>query len=538
MTQRRLRDLPFPIEVSHRPWFGPTLRAREHLTARRSLLAPDKAAKEIVRILGYSSKSIERIRFIDFVHSEHGNYRYTLALIWTDSNATARQTVYEMATEVVQCTGWYPIAQGERLASRLAEEVKWASVKRTTLPHLSLMAPLESIQTAVSADGGCSIRLSCSSGSILLDAGLPGYLTLLDEDRVILLSHLHSDHFGGIENGATRTLPVIMSRGTAQILLTQSRLSETEIGISRFIMEPDDNWTAVGEGIELKSFPVPHAPGSVGYLIRDPERAILYSGDIALRSHRHDFRTDLHNLLNVVERSKKWLLLDATMAGRIAGASEVNAARELFEHTRPFCDVIVLSRDPEQLLYAYLDIFHYAKGNKELRTRTHFIAPPRLRDLFQVLHSSFIAREMDRLDRFILLQYGSSMSAWGESRSLYWRTSNAELPETIEGERRIWFLTVDDQTPSAFSEQAGVVTIARVDTEEAAARFSAVPVHIDTSAWTLHSDEISLAETIQDLQHEAKIVLFHNFPNRIKKFAEFRHLECSAITSSTLVLEK
>lgn len=534
-TERPIRA-QFPIEVSERPWFGPTRRAKEHLAGRRSVLSPKSAAQEIVAILGDASLMIQHARFIDFTHTEHGNFRYTIVLIWTVSNAPMRQMLYDLASLMVQRTGWYPLPQGERMRSRSTQEIEWSEVKDVGVPNITLKAPFESIQSAVDTDGGCSIRLKCATGSILLDAGLPGHLQTKQNDQVVLLSHLHSDHLGGIECGAIGHLPTIMSRGTLQILLAQGRMSTAEVGKSRFVLDTDRGWVPLCEGIEILAFTVPHAPGSVGYAIRNAEQALLYTGDIALKSRRHDFRPQLLQLVEGLDRQRKWLLLDATMAGRTARASMTDVARDFFERTRPYRDVFIVSRDSEQLLYAYLDLCYQAKNQNSLRYRTHFIAPVRLRELFQVLHSSFIGRELQRLDPFILLQYGASMSSWAESRWLYWRTASAELPIPREREQRIWLTTTSDMVPSLPPEFSGAVGIGRVSALDAAEMSGATPVYLDTSPWTLHSDMASLKEFVIDISQKTKVVLFHNYPSRLRKFAKSLGPECALTLGDELSL--
>ena len=207
-----------PYETSHKPWFGPRRRARELLNQRNVVLPPSEALEAIKSIVGPEASAIQRVRFIDYVHRGKPDFRYTIALVWTFSNSTLRQALYTKAEELVRATGWYPLPQGERIASRLALHnfrriINWDS---NQVPGVE--GELLSIENAVGAEGGCAIRVRLGNASLLLDSGLPGHLRTLDTDRAILLSHFHLDHSGGLLTEATHDLPIVTSRSTAQML--------------------------------------------------------------------------------------------------------------------------------------------------------------------------------------------------------------------------------------------------------------------------------------------------------------------------------
>src|SRR5215208_5908118 len=108
-----------PYETSSKPWFGPRRRARELLDLRTKILPPKEAIGVIESVLGSAAPHIQRVRFIDYIHGRPSGFRYTIALMWTFSAAAVRQELYDAAEEIVKQTGWYPLPQGERIASRL-----------------------------------------------------------------------------------------------------------------------------------------------------------------------------------------------------------------------------------------------------------------------------------------------------------------------------------------------------------------------------------------------------------------------------------
>jgi hypothetical protein len=164
-----------PYETSDKPWFGPRRRARELLDQRSIVLPPSEALEAITSILGAEASAIQRVRFIDYVHSGKLDFRYTIALVWTFSHSTLRQALYTKGEELVRATGWYPLPQGERIASGLAlhkfrQIINWDS---TQVPRIE--GELLGIENAVGAEGGCAIRVRLGNASLLLDSGLPGY---------------------------------------------------------------------------------------------------------------------------------------------------------------------------------------------------------------------------------------------------------------------------------------------------------------------------------------------------------------------------
>ncbi len=524
-----------PIETSPGPWFGPRKRARELLRLRTHVAEPEEAVRTLCQLLEARARSIQRVRFIDFHHTKE-DFRYTIAIVWTWSDDVARQGIYDVGEAMVARTGWYPLPQGERLGSRL-KEISTQKIQKATWPDVDLLGPMKALAAAVAPEGGCSIRIRLRRGSLLLDAGLPGHLTIDESDRVVLLSHSHSDHFGGIETGRTRDLPVIMGGGTEQVLLGQRRLREAVTKSGHVCLSPLSRWRALGDGLEVRAFVVPHTPGSIGYALRDGACTVLYTGDIVMRTSRHDFLPTLLALIEESDRPRRWVLLDATMAGRSEGASRGPIAPEFFRSIGDRADIAVASRDPEQLLYAYLDLFHHVKKDTERRSCTYFLAIPELKPIFRVVHSAFITRELPVLDPILRGQYGSAMSSWAESRFLFWLHRRSVLPSAAVGKLRVWLVTYRELGERPELRGVPVVRIGRPAGEGEELDRSVGMDGLDTSPWTLHSDEECLMDAIRLLSERAHVVLFHNFPKRLVKFAGRENLKCQILTTEGCALE-
>ena len=367
-----------PFETSSKPWFGPRKRATELLAHRAQVLSPPEAVAAFRDVLGQAADHVRRIRFIDYVHRSEKPFRYTIVLAWVGPNADSRDAMYDKAEDIVRATGWYPLPQGERLSSRASER----DFRRLRVPvapeelQVALGGELKFIQSAVGQEGGCCVRVATDNGSVLLDTGLPGALAPDASDRLVLLTHGHLDHCGGIVGGTCDSLPTLMSTATARLLAATGRVPSVWLRRQAVLLDGGQE-VRVG-GVTVHPFTVPHCPGSVGYVVIGSNGAVIFSGDLALKSARHDFIPTLSRLLSEHAPERRTVLVDATMAGRAYGATKSETAAALLGKLSEYEDIALVSNDVEQLLYAFLDLFHTAKGEADTRERIEFLATPEL----------------------------------------------------------------------------------------------------------------------------------------------------------------
>jgi ribonuclease BN (tRNA processing enzyme) len=156
---------------------------------------------------------------------------------------------------------------------------------------------------AFSARGGhqAAYMVEGSRTSLLLDCG-SSTLTAMKRDRVaadpvdlVLLSHLHGDHFAGLpylfleytyEQPRRRPLTIAGPRGTEERVGQLFRASYKELAAKpkpfelRFVeLQPGER--AVIEGVRIDPFRVPHQEKeiSLGLLVEIDGKRVLYSGD-------------------------------------------------------------------------------------------------------------------------------------------------------------------------------------------------------------------------------------------------------------------
>ncbi len=508
-----------PFKVTSQPWFGPIARAREKLSARQNVLDPEETLVALVEILGDHAGSLQYARFIDFVKRPQ-NLRFTIVVLWVADHPDSRDAVYQCADALVERTGWYPLGQGSRLGSVRRRNRLHTAAPRD-LPRLE--GTFQWLESAVRPEDGCAVRVGLEGGaSVLLDTGLPGRYEAVPSDELVFITHSHLDHAGGLISGRTGSLPVLMSSATAQILLEQQRLSRAELRERVVCLDPGQT-LPLGPTIEAEAFLVPHSPGSTGFVLRDGKRTVVFTGDISLSTARYDGTGPLERVV-AAEQGEVTLLLDATMAGRAAGASMAQPsplALDSSEHR----DLVVVGDSNDHLFYAYLDLFHNVQKSDRRHSRS-FVLTGSIRPLARTVHSAFITREIGQIDPILAGQFGKSMSAWGESRWLYWldRLSSRPIGSTI------WFVTTDEVETVPAGPGTVVVYVGRAEAPMLPERLAWETLSADTTAWTSHSSEAALIEGVRRLQTHGNVVLFHNFPKRIRKFTQSNNLSAEALS--------
>ncbi|HXA53596.1 MAG TPA: MBL fold metallo-hydrolase [Solirubrobacteraceae bacterium] len=368
----------------------------------------------------------------------------------------------------------------------------------------------------------CAIRLSTPTSSLLLDVGDSDATRPTTDDRLILLSHVHADHSGGLCDQQLRDLPFMCSEVTAHSLLDTGRIDRRGL-IRRARVARPGQLSRLSETLVVEPFAAPHCPGSLGYRITDGNHTVFFTGDVLLTTARHDFLADFIDRVANDTGPQRTVLLDATMGGRTQGATGADAGRALLDATRGIPDVIICASDASQLLYAYLDLFAVISETPDLRHRYAFLISHEVRRFAQLLHDAFITRRANELDPLLSAQYGKAMSSWAESRSLFWLDTLQARPLD---RARVWFVLPADMIALGLS---GVgVGIGRVEPRE----LPLEPLAIDTTPWTQHSCEDIVIDAVHRLAPHARVLLFHRTERQLRRFISDSKLPAEALQSA------
>jgi hypothetical protein len=511
-------------EVVSKPWFGPKKRAREHLAKRTIVQSPEEAYKTLSKLLGGKVDNIQEIRFYDYIDKKDG-FHFTIGLIWTFCDYKFRDSIYDIAEKWVEASGWYPLPQGERIGSRLSlqsffNDRKWEA----KTPQFS--GEIESISSAVDPHGGCSIGVKIGNEYLILDTGLRGSFSPQKLDKLCFVSHTHGDHAGNIDLLNRAKVPVVMSEATSYLLSRFKRISDRDL-LENTIAVPSNGILKIGEGIELKAFPVPHMPGSVGAIVRDKNKVLIFSGDICFKTARHNYIDEFVQIVKEISADKKFVMLDATMAGRPFGASVAETAEAICSRD-DIRDVVFSAPSADHLFYAYLDIFHHVKDGSN-RNNVYFCLSEKLKAMFECVHESFITRKHNELDPFLLGQYHKTMSSWAESRWLFWIPST---PSFDSKKKRFYFVSDNDWSAVQIPKDAWQVRIGRDGGFQ-----NIRNLDVDANPWSLHSDGASLVEVTRKLSEFSKVILFHNWEDKLNSFIKLNHLDAIPLSQRSIKLE-
>jgi len=223
------------------------------------------------------------------------------------------------------------------------------------------------------------------------------------------------------------------------------------------------------------------------------------------------------------------------MASRPHGASQINISRELLKSIdNKFKKCVLVARDPEQLVYAFIDLFYHIKETK--RNDYSFVFPRYIKKLFALMHTSFIKRDANNYDQILFGQYGKSMSAWGESRWLYWVNDDSDLNICSDMGKIIYFSTSDKL--KLFPSFANI-PYASIGPKDKFERYDLLgeEILLDTSPWTMHSSSDTIIEFVNSLSSINEIILFHDFTKRLDRFVKKNNIQCTYVKSSICTFE-
>lgn len=513
------------FEVTTRPWHGPKARAKQALASGRESPLPPQQTFTALRSEPRIGNRLQHVRFIDYVERPSGT-PIRIAICNLLSDPESRQQAYEIGFRFAKETGWYVLPAGERLGSRqtlgtdfyASEQLSWVS---------SDSGGILSFASGCSPENGSSIEITLKDNStIFFDTGFRWERS--SNPLLTILSHAHRDHCGALRDPECPPHRVLLTKTTLR-MLRGTEPKPSGLWRHKFFLIRENEELRLSEHLTLATQPVPHFPGSIAIELRDGKSSVLYSGDICLESARHRF--ELATSAADIEPSRRWVLLDGTMAGRNLGAnSSSDPAAEIVQAGDSRA---VICESPEQAALAYIDCFHTAKSDPKHRESTSFVCDAMLRSVFQVLHENFLVRKSEGPSPFILSQYGASRSAWGESRSLYWS-------DTLDGKPPGRVIYFGGATPSSEAFLRSHEIREGLFVGRASSRPAWISgTEISASPWGLHSDEPSLAKEATRLsQLGYRIALFHNFPKRLERFARAHNLDAVSLRSVPVEVEK
>jgi Cft2 family RNA processing exonuclease len=180
---------------------------------------------------------------------------------------------------------------------------------------------------------GVAVELQTSEGSLLFDLGMGGFNPVLRRAirraRLIVLSHAHRDHAGGLAEAlALTSAPLLMTEATLlQLLAIHIRLNPRLIRklLDQALICANESQIGLGDGATLQTWSANHGPGSITTLITTATgQTLLYSGDISITnaygdSLRKVIAGNAVGASRAMPRRLDLAIIDGTFLGRHLG---------------------------------------------------------------------------------------------------------------------------------------------------------------------------------------------------------------------------
>lgn len=501
---------------------------------------------------------IERIKFYRTKEKETDTSLH-LFILWSSFNVRAREELYSLRETITLATGWYPYLTGQHIDHHrrpnlnLVDEGLKKSMNKSAIEKLNGLGSLLEI-TNFYIGTGTSILLKTTSYDIVLDSGfkedkLKTALLRPNKKKWLFISHSHGDHTGGLRKlMSNREFLIAINPISLELYL--NAISGNEDRVPNL---PGDLFYRVTpmwyrslyrfkDGSSIETIPTCHFPGSMGYLFTFANRETLFfSGDINLEpsyvpgnANRKDKSTESFAL------GKKLIdygILEACFVGRSIG--EKNTLQSLIEEIRNSIsnhrNHLLLTPPNDYGFFLYLHIYNEIISRENSRSEVRMFIDSKLLSQLEIIEWRMKRKNTGSLDdRLITFLRGRKTLA--ESSRVYDFRLNTKdnINQLYDRGIPIIFILDDEKadmpayiSAAAFKamEKPGldVSRIGKSATQKRDIKLLENRVVTDYSSpeWLLHSLESTLSDfLLNSPQKFSNVILFHNYPNRLRKFIE------------------
>lgn len=523
------------------------------------------SAKEAVRYIidNYPNEalSIQEVAPYEFVWWGKGHGRSAgapptvdILVVWCNFSAASRDGLFAAAPDVVRNTGWYPMVTG----SYMYLQKRWIeNTIKQVLPTEETASQLElgqflSLSSVLPGNMGTSFYLKTSECGVLLDCGLKWSVDVNDKlnDRcLMILSHSHSDHCGGLIDAYRQLRPqaVFMSPVTLR-LLGAKLVSEgkgqdfKEIASHTILLAFNESFT-FHDGSTISFLDANHMPGAVMVIVRTSDNVrLFYSGDCCVDNfygHIMPLRTKLKSLIG--KENVELTLFDATLVGRKFTPSAQQEETKLLElltraNASARCSTI-LTDNYDVAVRIYTVIYEtFMQGSAKVHNLGVYLDL----EIFEFMNwvaSAYVRRELENLDP-ILRRLCAARKNPFENVLLYANGYDEQTMKNItyhlERRRPIILMLDAENLPRLagmfnairfeLAPEDQIIALGRAaerlkDVQKAMCLSRAAAREMPGDRWSLHSSESALDDFLRSSRESlGKVFLFHNFPKRVEPF--------------------
>jgi len=409
--------------------------------------------------------SIQKVKF--YVYEYKGDVLH-FAILWVSDNALARDELFEKGPEITLSTGWYPLITGSRIrrkaqaADVYIRESLRKCANRTRFENLFNLGTPISIEKAYDGAGN-AILLKTTKWNMLFDTGTdPKKLRLdkLDENKktIVLLSHAHSDHTGGlIKIIRKKGFFIIATEMTVDVILNRY---DHLYGLKnilprnffyRFFPARYNCVYNFTSGGNLSLFFSSHYLGSAMILLTFPNgKRLFYTGDFSIspifgESVKAQLMKSSSRFWRVAENHIDVAVIDAALASQDKPSTSISKEK-LMERIDSIVEkngsVILLTKPQDYGLFLYIDLFtRYLIGSKKRR--------------MPIYVDPILKRQLNTLDKYLKLKWIHAI----------WPRLGELLRKRVTPCESVWLFEMKDDWPKNFQRHrvTGVPSIFILD---------------------------------------------------------------------------
>ena len=350
---RAKSKIRYEIKPKGTPFFGATSNAKAALERNRLELIKPFAFCDYLSEKYADDEAIEYISFYDFSHTNRNNFHFTIAVIYTKPDRSARDRLFIDREKITKETGWYPLITGSRAnyTSQYMDISVYQRIKARKF-NIHIGSPI-SIKNIAIDPSSTALYLKGSKGAILLDTGFgidSKYVDLIDS---VFLSHFHKDHSGGLlDILRKRNIPILMSMLTLEQLLCfcKNESDRNLIINNSFIVDTNRNTSSSTSESSCEFIQVYHCPGSTGLLYKHGQIVVIYPGDLCLENAFYIYSSEL---LSVIKKYREQgciihVLLDSSVAYKLDSGQPFEESQEIIID-RSKKNICIIGSGPETL---------------------------------------------------------------------------------------------------------------------------------------------------------------------------------------------
>lgn len=547
-----------PAKEQH--YHGPRKQMREILrrcaVADSQIYPPTQVIEHLLTTYPHLSRHIMKVKFYQINDNIDASVPLRFFILWCDYDAETRETLFAERENVVRSTGWYPLVTGHRafhhsrtLTDFIDDGLRRA-MNRTNIQHLPGLGTLLEVKNMSKGRGQCAL-VRTSMYDIVLDAAMADDdirfdLLRPDKRKILLVSHSHGDHIGGIAQFVKdKSFVIALSPITLELLLRKIARRATLVDYlpSHFFYRLAPMWYRTEyrfvDGSSITPIPTYHFPGAMGFLFKFCDgKTLFYSGDFNPSCSYVSAKLRAGNerpIFDMGSKSIDYAILDGAIVGRDIGDSSGNSG-EIMSAVATSLNAkrshMIIANSYDYGLFIFLYLYDHLVSSRRIMNTRIFLDPVIIEQLEMFEWRMKRKRRGELDDAFV--EFYKSRKTLAESVRIYDVTVNLKRNIEILRDMDIPVVIVlgDDALREMMTEQSNDMTyitsygldISSVGRHRASELLGnsfepAKIVEFRGGLWLLHSTGLVLQDyLLNGPQKYDYVYLFHDYPKRLKRF--------------------